>query len=61
MSKIVNIPLRIPLELKEFLSEDAKLNHRSMNSHMLAILEERKRNLADANKKALSATNTQGS
>jgi hypothetical protein len=56
MNKMANVPLRIPLELKEFLSEDAKNNHRSMNSHMLAILEERKKNLA-RNEKALSTAN----
>jgi hypothetical protein len=43
--QVARIMTRLPLEIRDFLAEDAKRNRRSMNSHLIAILEERKREI----------------
>lgn len=54
MTTIANVPLRLPIELRDFIATDAKFNRRSMNSHIIALIEEKQRSMAK-NNEALTA------
>lgn len=47
---VAHVTLRIPPDLKGFLDADAKKNYRSINYHLLAILEERKNRIESEQK-----------